>query len=119
MGKLPLLAFSMVTASLLTGCHSNPPATAIPQAIPAAPQIGYARFLPYPQATALALDTKTGLLCHTFNLDIDSVSKGGPQTLLPGQHLLDSIPLCIELSQNEEATVRRIRLVNLGIDDVK
>jgi hypothetical protein len=112
MEKLPMLVVSIVVVYLLTGCQSNPPAT--PQAIPAAPQAGYARFLPYPQATGLALDTKTGLLCHTFNEAIDSVSKGGPETLLPGQHLLDSVPLCVDLSQNEEETVRRVRLADIG-----
>src|ERR1035441_127973 len=107
---IPILTSAVL---LLLGCQSKPPAT---QIAPVS-QATYARFLPYPQATGLALDTKTGLLCHTFNEEIDSVSKGGRETLLPGQHLLDSIPLCIDLSQNEERTIRRITLANLGIPD--
>lgn len=94
----------------LVGCQAKPPTT---QIIPVS-QPEYARFLPYPQATGLALDTKTGLLCHTFNEAIDSVSKSGPETLLPGEHLLDSVPLCVDLSQNEEETVRRVRLADIG-----
>jgi hypothetical protein len=100
---------------LLIGCQSKPPTTQ-PAPEPAS-EVDYARFLPYPQATALALDTKTGLLCHTFDEERDTVSGNGEKTLLPGQHLLDSIPQCIDLSQNEERTLRRIKLANLGLPD--
>jgi hypothetical protein len=109
-GRLAVLALFIVP---LVGCQAKPPAM---QIVPVSPP-DYSRFLPYPQATGLALDTKTGLLCHTFNPAIDTVSKGGASTMLPGQHLLDSVPLCIELSQNEEKTIRRIRLANLGLTD--
>jgi hypothetical protein len=107
-----LVVLALVAVPLI-GCRAKPPTT---QIIPVS-QPDYARFLPYPQATGLALDTKTGLLCHTFNTAIDTVSKGGASTLLPGQHLLDSVPLCIDLSQNEEATITRIRLANIGVID--
>jgi hypothetical protein len=92
MKALAVLALAVVP---LAGCRANPPAVQpAPVPVPAA-NVDYARFLPYPQATGLALDTKTGLLCHTFDEDRDTVSGNGEKTLLPGQHLLDSIPLCM------------------------
>lgn len=66
-------------------------------------------------AFGIALDTKTGELCHTFNEDVDTFipSTGTFHiTGTAGHPSLDSIPLCIDLSQNETATVKQILDVN-------
>lgn len=59
----------------------------------------------------LALDTKTGELCHTYNEAVDTyVPATGTFRITgtAGHPSLDSIPLCIDLSQNEAATVKQI-----------
>jgi hypothetical protein len=86
--------------------HEKTPTITSPQVAASQPPPTYQRFLPYPQATGLALDTKTGLLCHTFNEAIDAVSEGGAKSLLPGQHFFDSVPLCVDLSQSEDETIK-------------
>jgi len=63
----------------------------------------------------IALDTKTGELCHTFNVEVDTAvpSTGSFRiTGVAGHPSLDSIPLCVDLSQNETATIKRILDVN-------
>jgi hypothetical protein len=96
----------------------TPTATAPPLTQPTA---NFQRFLPYPQATGLALDTKTGLLCHTFNEKADTyVPTGrsrtpgvvvGPEITM-GHYALDSIPLCVLLSQNEAETIEEVNALN-------
>jgi hypothetical protein len=62
-------------------------------------------------AYALALDTKTGELCHTFNEKIDTyvpaTGTQGRETVF-GHQALDSIPLCVDLSQNEKAAIAKV-----------
>jgi len=95
---------------------SAPPQVAAPQPPPA-----YQRFLPYPQATGLALDTKTGLLCHTFSEDADIyVPTGRSHTsgIIVGSEIemghwsLNSAPLCYDLSQDETNTLTRVGFTN-------
>jgi hypothetical protein len=63
----------------------------------------------------LALDTKTGQLCHTFNAKLETYTPPPPGTVVvAGQMTLDHIPLCIDLSSNEDATVERILSENRG-----
>jgi len=52
------------------------------------------RFQLTPTGTAVALDTKTGLLCKTFGSDDDD------------------LPLCVNLAMNEYVTVNRILTEN-------
>jgi hypothetical protein len=69
----------------------------------------------------LALDTKTGLLCHTFNEKADTyIPTGrsrtpgvvvGPEITM-GHYALDSIPLCVLLSQNEAETIEEVNALN-------
>ena len=85
------------------------------------PAVNYQRFLPYPQVTGLALDTQTGLLCHTFNEKADTyIPTGrsrtpgvvvGPEITM-GHYALDSIPLCVLLSQNEAETIEEVNALN-------
>jgi hypothetical protein len=63
----------------------------------------------------LALDTKTGQLCHTFNAKLETYTSPRPGTaVVAGQMTLDHIPLCIDLGSNENATVERILSENRG-----
>ena len=63
----------------------------------------------------LALDTKTGQLCHTFNAKLETYTPHIPGTVAGGgQMTLDHIPLCIDLSTEENATVERILAENQG-----
>jgi hypothetical protein len=110
-------SFILVGALLLVGCESHAPA---PIQQPA-PKADYARFLPYAQATGLALDTKTGLLCHTFNEKADTyIPTGRSQTpgivigkpIEMGHWELDSVPLCVDLSQHEADTLAMISDLN-------
>ena len=88
------------------------------------PTANFQRFLPYPQATGLALDTKTGLLCHTFNEKADTyIPTGrsrtpgvvvGPEITM-GHYALDSIPLCVLLSQKESDTLQTVESLNESV----
>lgn len=76
-----------------------------------APSSGARFTLVNSDAFGVALDTKTGQLCHTYNQHIDTfVAETGdfhPTGSAPHPSL-DSIPLCIDLSQNENMTVKQI-----------
>ncbi len=69
-------------------------------------------------AYGIALDTKTGELCHTYNARIDTYvpDKGVGSTITMGHPSLDSIPLCIDLSQNEAETMKNILFLNQKVD---
>jgi hypothetical protein len=79
--------------------------------------VDYSRFQPTGQITGLALDTKTGMLCHTFNVHRDPFIGGqdapnGAVRNVPGyvapHQSLDSLPFCVDLSQNEKETVGKV-----------
>jgi len=59
---------------------------------------------------ALALDTKTGELCHTYDSTLDDYipDNGIKSSIVLGHPSLDSIPLCLDLSQNELSTVESL-----------
>jgi hypothetical protein len=94
--------FSAIFLLPLAGCqNTQPPVLPIP------PKADYARFQLVNPAYLYALDTKTGQLCQTFNEHPDlHVPKG----LTPyGGKPIDRIPLCIDLSQDEAATIKALR----------
>lgn len=69
------------------------PVTKTVAAAPTAPQkIEPPRFQIIGQAYGLALDTKSGLLCKTFAMD----TRG-------------DLPLCVDLSQDEQHTIEKVR----------
>ena len=113
MSSLVGLAFT----TFLLGCdmqtRSHKEATLAP--LPAA-QLSYQRFeLVSSSAFAIALDTKTGQLCHTFNEHLDTYVPATGEfrnSSAAGHFTLDSIPLCIDLSQNEAATVKQVMDTN-------
>lgn len=97
----------------LAGCRQTQQPSPAP--LPEPTKIG--RFQLVSGATyAIALDTKTGELCHTFNQELDPYIPGrgydSNRDIVPGHPSLFSIPLCIDLSQNEERTVKNELLSN-------
>ena len=97
----PLVAVSLGCSLLFVGCKATAP---LP---PAQPNADYARFQLVSSAYLYALDTKTGQLCRTFNEHPDlHVPKG---FVLDNSKPLDRIPLCIDLSQDEAATLKALR----------
>jgi hypothetical protein len=113
------IAVAVSAILLIVGCQSNPPTAQSGLAV--APRVDYARFLPYAQATGLALDTKTGLLCHTFDENADTyVPTGRSETpgivvgkpIEMGHWKLDSVPLCFDLSQHEVDTLAMVGDLN-------
>ncbi len=96
----PFAIFCLSSSLILIGCQP----TVIPQQQVSA---DYSRFQLVSSAFLYALDTKTGQLCQTFNQTPDlHVPKG----LIPeGGKPLDRVPLCIDLSQDEAATIRTLR----------
>lgn len=106
----PLLCFVALLLVFLPGCNSPVQATSQPT-----PITEYSRFkLVSGTAYGLALDTKTGELCHTYNAAIDAYvpSKGTSEAYTVGHPSLNSIPLCIDLSQDEAETIKTVRLAN-------
>lgn len=92
-----------VCGLLLIACEKAPP--------PVQPRTDYARFQLVSSAYLYALDTKTGQLCRTFSEKPDiHVPKG----LTLDEKPIDKIPLCIELSQNEAATISALRSASTG-----
>jgi len=88
-----------------TGCSKQ--ATPVQQAATTG-EANYSRFqLVSSSAFTIALDTKTGVLCHTYDKRIDTYipSHGIPDGYSVGHPSLDSIPLCLDLSQNEKTTI--------------
>jgi hypothetical protein len=85
--------FAALVPGTLTGCSRLQP-----QPVLAASSTAYARFQPTSQIFGTALDTKTGQLCRTFNAKL-------PTDADPA---LASLPLCVQLSQNEDATVKEV-----------
>jgi hypothetical protein len=84
---------------LWIGCKATPPQ--------AQSNADYGRFQLVSSAYAYALDTKTGQLCRTFNENPDiHVPKG---LTLEGKPL-DKIPLCVDLSGDEAATLKALRI---------
>ncbi len=59
------------------------------------------------QATGVALDTKTGLLCHTYDDLVDTYIGTRPPASVIGHPSFDSAPLCVDLSQHEKETVAK------------
>jgi hypothetical protein len=99
--KKHLVLLSLGCSLLLVGCKATPP---LP---PAQPTADYTRFQLVSSAYLYALDTKTGQLCRTFNENPDiHVPKG---LVLDNAKPLDRIPLCIDLSQDEAATIKTLR----------
>jgi len=99
--KQSLAFFSLGCSLLIVGCKATPP---LP---PAQPSVDTARFQLVSSAYLYALDTKTGQLCRTFNETPDiHVPKG---LVLDNAKPLDRIPLCIDLSQDEAATIKTLR----------
>ena len=100
MKRLPAIFF-LGCSLLIVGCKATPP---LPAAQPSADS---ARFQLVSNAYLYALDTKTGQLCRTFNENPDiHVPKG---LVLDNAKPLDRIPLCIDLSQDESATIKTLR----------
>ena len=96
--KLALAIFALSSATFWIGCRATPP--------PVQPSPDFARFQLVGSAYLYALDTKTGQLCRTFNERPDiHVPKG---LALDGKPI-DNIPLCIDLTQSEAATIRSLR----------
>jgi len=94
------IGFSLGCSLLLLGCK----ATSQP---PAQPNADYARFQLVSSAYLYALDTKTGQLCRTFN---ETPGIHVPKGLTADNAKpLDWIPLCIDLSQDEAATIKTLR----------
>lgn len=108
---LRTLLFASLLLLTLMGCEPAPQAPKQP-APSSVIQLGYGRFQPVEGGSyGIALDTKTGELCRTYNVDADTyVPATGTfhVTGAAGHPSLDSTPLCIDLSQNEAATVRKI-----------
>jgi hypothetical protein len=88
---------------LLAGCKASLP--------PLQPTPDYGRFQLVNSAYLYALDTKTGQLCRTLNQNPDAPAVRVPKglTLIPEGKPLDRIPLCIDLSQDEAATIKEVR----------
>ena len=86
--RLAATAFSLLLLGSLSGCSGTPAVTAA-EAAPQPPTY-QARFqLVSGAAYGLALDTKTGLLCHTFDM-VDSEKH---------------IPQCVDLLVHEQKIV--------------
>ncbi len=101
-----------VCALLFAGCKAPPAPVQQPVS-----KTDYSRFqLVSGTAYGLALDTKTGELCHTYNAHIDTYlpSRGLGSDMVVGHPSLDSIPLCIDLSQDEKSTIISLQMDNLG-----
>ena len=102
--------------SLITlGCGRSP--NTVQQAQLKPDSIGYSRFqLVSSTAYGIALDTKTGELCHTYNEILDPYMPGrgydARREIVPGHPSLVSIPLCLDLSQNEAKTLKSELLAN-------
>jgi hypothetical protein len=106
----PLICLVALSLVFLAGCNSPVQANSQPKLM-----TEYSRFqLVSGTAYGIALDTKTGELCHTFNPEIDQhvPAKGAHETFKSGHPSLESIPLCIDLSQDEARTVKNLRLAN-------
>jgi hypothetical protein len=102
--KKPLIVLSLGCSLLLAGCKATPP---LP---PTQPNADYARFQLVSSAYLYALDTKTGQLCKTFNQTPDfHIPKGLIPVPNPDTKPIDRIPLCIDLSQDEAATIKTLR----------
>jgi hypothetical protein len=100
--KVPAAMLPMLGLGLLTGCQKAPP--------PVQPSPDYARFQLVSSAYLYALDTKTGQLCKTFNQTPDfHIPKGLTPVPNPDTKPIDRIPLCIDLSQDEAATIKTLR----------
>lgn len=89
---------SMGSFVLLAGCKASP--------APMQPASDHERFQLVTSAYLYALDTKTGQLCRTFN---ETPDVHVPQGLTLDGKPLDRIPLCIDLSQDEAATIKTLR----------
>jgi hypothetical protein len=96
------IAILVIYALLVVGCQKPP--VAAPAAIQ--PRPDYARFqMASGGALLYALDTKTGQLCRTLNNHPEL-----PKGLFPvNAKPLDTIPLCVDLSQDEAATLKTVR----------
>jgi len=95
----PVAILCLSSSLVLIGCGTTPP--------PPHTNADYSRFQLVSSAYAYALDTKTGQLCRTFNQTPDiHVPKG---LVLENTKPLDRIPLCIDLSQDEAATIKTLR----------
>jgi len=89
--RLAATAFSLLLLGSLSGCSGTPAVTAA-EAAPQPPTY-QARFqLVSGAAYGLALDTKTGLLCHTFDM-VDSEKH---------------IPQCVDLFVHERQVVGKL-----------
>jgi len=99
--KKILVVLSIGFSLQLIGCKATSPLQ------PERPNADYARFQSISGAYLYALDTKTGQLCRTFNENPDiHIPKGlVPDNAKP----IDRIPLCIDLSQDEAATIKTLR----------
>lgn len=104
-GEALFLVFVLVTC---VGCGDSAPES--PATPPVARAAEYQRFqlVQQPYGYGLALDTKTGQICHTFNANLEKYTPPPKGTISGGELSLSRIPLCIDLSTNEEATVKRI-----------
>jgi len=106
----PTVAVSLY-AVILVGCDGSLSSSKQSRPVPTILSTG-ARFeLVGSSAFGVALDTKTGQLCHTYNENIDTFVPATGTFHITGSAAhpsLDSIPLCIDLSQNEAATVKQI-----------
>jgi hypothetical protein len=91
--------FFLLCSSLIVGCKVTER--------PDQPNPNNSRFQLASGAYAYALDTKTGQICRTFNENPDiHIPKGlTPLDAKP----LDRVPLCIDLSQDEAATIKALR----------
>lgn len=108
----------MVSLALLTcvGCGDSASRSLAPPST--AHAVEYQRFqlVQQPYEYGLALDTKTGQLCHTFNANLEKYTPPPRGTISGGGISLTRIPRCIDLSANEEITVKRILDANRKSD---
>lgn len=99
--KRSLVLLSLGCSLVLTGCKATSPPP------PIRLNADYARFQLVSSAYLYALDTKTGQLCRTFNEHPDIHAPKG--FVLDNAKPLERIPLCIDLSQDEAATIKILK----------